>query len=568
MKKILSLLGLVLTIFLTACAPGNDIEEATLSVSDSKLSFSASGGTQNITITTNQTRWVASSPQEFDWVTLEQEGTQLLVKVSPNVLGRVRQSTVLVNAGGATEKIVLTQAAGDELLNVSNPDVQIAAAGGTAVVDVANNVGSATIEGAEEAADWLTVSYDAAIGKLNLVAVPNPSALYREVQLFVKSGAKTEAVIVRQLGEQKFHVPLTKVRKSYEIPQRETQRGSTLVNWSPINPTDQNDVTEEYAFFTTSSYMPTMEYSVNPSKSSYVQCEYQSQQTTVFESDEFVGFMAQNGYVREAGGTSELTYYRNSVDQILASVAISYIDFKTTLIFTPYKAQSEPMSTFERLEFPGLQHLNVKTTKWTDIKVWEESQGYELRQTLYSREFEDQPYSVLFFNENKSPLLGRMYRIITSEDRRGNTDPAEIGFTPEIAFIYNDVSLALWQDPEEGKWYPTEEFARLLSREGFKFGREDPNGVRYYYSDEKGIVLSAVAYANKNFYNKMMLILEVYGLVPGSFAATSYQAVFNANGNAAKLAAINQQRDQLFNQIVAARKANQAALSRLVMPAR
>ena len=66
----------------------------TLVLSESSVSFDKGVGERTISVTTNQNSWIASSPQEGDWLSLVQDGNVLKVKVAENKMGTERITQV------------------------------------------------------------------------------------------------------------------------------------------------------------------------------------------------------------------------------------------------------------------------------------------------------------------------------------------------------------------------------------------------------------------------------------------------------------------------------------------
>lgn len=59
---------------LLSCAKEDEFELPTLVLSENTVTFDRGVGERNISITTNQSNWVASSPQEGEWLSLVQDG--------------------------------------------------------------------------------------------------------------------------------------------------------------------------------------------------------------------------------------------------------------------------------------------------------------------------------------------------------------------------------------------------------------------------------------------------------------------------------------------------------------
>jgi hypothetical protein len=81
-----------------------------LAVSPDSLSFASAAGSQAVTVTTNQSYWMAAD--DATWITLTQAGTSLTVRVTANTTAAARTGTVTVLSGAATPvTVVVTQEA-------------------------------------------------------------------------------------------------------------------------------------------------------------------------------------------------------------------------------------------------------------------------------------------------------------------------------------------------------------------------------------------------------------------------------------------------------------------------
>ena len=153
MKYAIGLLALLL--FIPACKQNNDIEEPTLELSTSSLTFAKNASEQTVSVQTNKDSWNAFSSQE-GWVTLTQVGTSLQVKVKANDLGVERTASVIVNAGGLQRRIAVKQSAADVIIDLDKEAVTLPVAGGTEKIGFYSNTEQVKVELAS-AVDWLTL---------------------------------------------------------------------------------------------------------------------------------------------------------------------------------------------------------------------------------------------------------------------------------------------------------------------------------------------------------------------------------------------------------------------------
>ena len=124
----LFLSGILLCLF--SCAKEDEFELPTLVLSENNVTFSKGADERGISVTTNQSNWIASSPQEGDWLSLMQEGNILKVKVTENKMGVERTSHIVVNANGATGKVEVRQSAADVVFDVMPTAIYLPQMGG------------------------------------------------------------------------------------------------------------------------------------------------------------------------------------------------------------------------------------------------------------------------------------------------------------------------------------------------------------------------------------------------------------------------------------------------------
>ena len=92
-KSLFSILMLLSVLFVASCSSDDDdFVEATLEVSTAQVTLSNSSMDQTVAITTNQTKWIATSPAEGDWLMLEQQGNNLVVRAMDDMLVEERGS--------------------------------------------------------------------------------------------------------------------------------------------------------------------------------------------------------------------------------------------------------------------------------------------------------------------------------------------------------------------------------------------------------------------------------------------------------------------------------------------
>lgn len=96
-------------VMLAACSKKDDA--TSLSVSPGELSFAATGGSSNVSITTSAASWAASDTSY--WCSTSTSGNTLSVTIQPNISTQQRTTIVAVVAGGLSKTIKITQAAAE-----------------------------------------------------------------------------------------------------------------------------------------------------------------------------------------------------------------------------------------------------------------------------------------------------------------------------------------------------------------------------------------------------------------------------------------------------------------------
>ena len=100
MKKKLSLLFLLSLLLVTSCTLGDDLEEATLSLSEEgELVFSPDAQEKSISVSTNRPQWTVVS--NCDWVEVKKSGNEMTLLVSANTSDAPRKGALMVTSGNA-----------------------------------------------------------------------------------------------------------------------------------------------------------------------------------------------------------------------------------------------------------------------------------------------------------------------------------------------------------------------------------------------------------------------------------------------------------------------------------
>jgi len=239
--------GILLCLF--SCAKEDEFEMPTLVLSENSIAFDKGVSERNISVTTNQNSWIASSPQEGDWLSLVQDGNVLKVKVTENKIGTERTSYVLVNANGASGKIAVTQSAADVTLDVVPNAIYLPQTGGEKTIDITTNSSVYDVTTSEEVS-WLKIVKSEE--EIKLIAERNDTYQKREVKLYAKSGSVIREIVVSQSGIQRYLLPIHPgvPQDEHKIMDFELGRGSYLREYQAAMPA--YGLEETYTFITAS----------------------------------------------------------------------------------------------------------------------------------------------------------------------------------------------------------------------------------------------------------------------------------------------------------------------------
>lgn len=214
MKKILFLLAGLLYLFVSCSDEGSDNpgeptpeEKASITLNSTGLTFSAQGGEQSITFTTNMdwTLSVASTTSGATWCTASttsgsKGNASVKFTATENADYNDRSVSVTIKAGTASKTFTVTQKGADALL-VTSATFNVEQAGGTIEVEVKANI-NYQLEVAETTKSWITESNTRALTtkKHRFTIAPSEELEKREGEIYIKSGDKQETVKVYQAG--------------------------------------------------------------------------------------------------------------------------------------------------------------------------------------------------------------------------------------------------------------------------------------------------------------------------------------------------------------------------------
>lgn len=494
-KTIIPLFICGIVLCLCSCAKEDEFEMPTLVLSESSVSFDKGVGERTISVTTNQNSWIASSPQEGDWLSLVQDGNVLKVKVAENKMGTERISHVIVNANGATGKIEVRQSAADVTLDVVPTAIYLPQSGGEKVVDVTTNTSAYDVVLSEDVT-WLKIIKGDE--EIKLVAERNDSYLNREVKLYAKSGNQTREIVVSQSGIQRFVLPINPglPQDVHKIMEYELERGSYLREYQSAMPA--YSLEEMYTFITPSPIFTLMQYSsadgITPSQ--IITVGDGATAVEAVKDKAFAKFLADNGYVR-SNSSSDREYVN---DKELLALKV-YISEKVgnqgvNLTFTPVMKQVGDYKTFDRLPYYPLELLQDDNVKLAQVEKYEQDAGSKEEERSFNEnkntEVSQLQYT-LKANSDASAPYSRIHIFYTTG--KDGKSPAKLGSVQIGALLFKDTSLGLWK--YGNKWVVTNEFKKKLGDEGFSYLRSAGN-THYFVRERDHLLIAVLSVVDNN----------------------------------------------------------------------
>lgn len=487
-KTVFSLILSSILLCLSSCAKEDEFELPTLVLSENHITFDKGVAERNISVTTNQGSWVASSPEEGEWLSLVQDGNILKVKVGENKMGMERTSYVLVNANGATGKVEVKQSAADVTLDVLPTEIYLPQRGGEKTVDVTTNSAVYEVTPSEEV-DWLKIVKSAE--EIKLVAERNDSYQKREVKLYAKSGSVTREIVVSQSGIQRYILPINPgaSQDAHKIMEYELGRGSYLREYQTAMPA--YGLEETYTFITPSPIFTLMQYcssdGITPSK--IVTIGDGIKAVVAVKDKAFEKFLADNGYVRSNSESNK--EYRNEKELLSLKV---YISEKTNnegvnLTFTPIIKQVGEYKTFDKIPFYPLELLQDDNVKLAQVEQYEKNAGSKEEERTMNEHKNTEVSQLQYTLKEKadaSAAYGRIHIFYTT-DKDGKA-PAKLGSVQIGALLFKDTNLGVWKYGNQ--WVVTNEMQKKLGEEGFSFLRS--SGNTHFFVRERDHLLIAV----------------------------------------------------------------------------
>ena len=485
--------GILLCLF--SCAKEDEFEMPTLVLSENSITFDKGVSERNISVTTNQASWIASSPQEGDWLSLVQDGNVLKVKATENKMGSERTSYVLVNANGASGKIAVTQSAADVTLDVAPDAIYLPQTGGEKTVDITTNSSVYDVTTSEEVS-WLKIVKGEE--EIKLIAERNDTYQKREVKLYAKSGSVIREIVVSQSGIQRYILPIYPgvPQDEHKIMDFELGRGSFLREYQAAMPA--YGLEETYTFITPSPIFTLIQYcssdGVTPSQ--IISIGDGRKAVDAVKDKAFDKFLTDNGYVRSNSQSDR--EYTNDKELLSLKVYISEKENNegVNLTFTPIMKQIGEYKTFSKLPYYPLTLLQKDNVKLAQVEDYEQKAG-STEEERSTNEYKTSEISQIQYklkaSTDPTAAYGRIHIFYTT-DKNGDA-PDNLGSVQIGALLFKETSLGVWK--YGNKWVATKEIKKLLGEEGFSFLRTSGNN-HFFVRESDHLVIDITCVLDNN----------------------------------------------------------------------
>ena len=485
--------GILLCLF--SCAKEDEFEMPTLVLSENSIAFDKGVSERNISVTTNQNSWIASSPQEGDWLSLVQDGNVLKVKATENKMGSERTSYVLVNANGASGKIAVTQSAADVTLDVAPDAIYLPQTGGEKTVDITTNSSVYDVTTSEEVS-WLKIVKGEE--EIKLIAERNDTYQKREVKLYAKSGSVIREIVVSQSGIQRYILPIYPgvPQDEHKIMDFELGRGSFLREYQTAMPA--YGLEETYTFITPSPIFTLIQYcssdGVTPSQ--IISIGDGRKAVDAVKDKAFDKFLTDNGYVRSNSQSDR--EYTNDKELLSLKVYISEKENNegVNLTFTPIMKQIGEYKTFSKLPYYPLTLLQKDNVKLAQVEDYEQKAG-STEEERSTNEYKTSEISQIQYklkaSTDPTAAYGRIHIFYTT-DKNGDA-PDNLGSVQIGALLFKETSLGVWK--YGNKWVATKEIKKLLGEEGFSFLRTSGNN-HFFVRESDHLVIDITCVLDNN----------------------------------------------------------------------
>lgn len=447
-KTLSWLLGVMLVA--TACTPENDIEEATLSLSETGPIVLENGTlTHNFTVTTNQRNVTAYAKDS--WLDVNVSGNAVSITAEVNTSPEERRTNVIVLASGAISQVQVVQPASELSLALHPDAMTVNQWEGKYTFDVECNSPYWDVSTDQE---WVRA-----------IARPHKKEVAFEVdEITTRESRKAKIKVAAEGGKVIKEFELTQQGIMYWIlPYLDFKRGTrnAIFNFEKERRSEiSSSNVKTYDFRSRSAAFTDIWYFVAPNG---IMSKVQMNATSDAVIDqnnglaELLAFLKENGFTEDQGKNRVF----NPTLKVIAEVKKT---FKWHILFTYVPDQTKEYPTFTELPYGFIQWGATPE----QIMEYESNKGGEFRENESIEDKKNGINMYVFKFPNEKVLYRRQY--FTGKDM--NNERKLIG----VQYHYLDFELAYWS--YNGERYLTNEFRALLSKEGFEFHSFEPTKKR------------------------------------------------------------------------------------------
>lgn len=502
MKTVYRLLFLALSaLLITSCIMEDDVEEATLTLSEMSYKFPKATSEKSIEVSTNQAKWVAVP--NVEWLEVNQMGNTLVIRALENISTEPRKGRIVVIAGGITQVFEAEQSEADVEIVMLPDKLEVDSRGGKYGFEVESNT---TDWLASSDVEWVKVEARQEKGLVAIVVDENKDRAKREAKITIKGGKETKEFTLIQDGILYYIMPYQKIDASIdEIIEFEYARGSKL---SKIP--DGYINTDVWEFTTLSPVFPWVRYIIRSSYLAKDDKKYvyavllPSDDNVIINTDEkkirpeMIEFMKGCGFPKER---FDNMFYNEEKEQLFS---IEVDDDGYFLRLQPFPKQPKKQDTFREMPYPC---IDFAVAKEADVFEYEKLNGGTFLMNIVDEWEEDLRKNCHF--SALAPWSNRSYWF-------GLKEPHAL---EESVQTFGNLSLGVYShtwDDYDYKYYLTEEFVSLLKSEGYKLLTAIWFKELYaYYNLEKNLLLQIKTIQRNEFNDgERVFFINVSQIVP------------------------------------------------------
>lgn len=473
---------------LPSCKAQTELEETSLTVSTTTLSFASTASEQSISVQTSAESWSYLSPQEFTWFTLEQSGAQLKVKVKANTEARERTGVIAISSGGQQRRVLVKQAAAEATLTAELKRIELPQEGGTRTILLTSN-GEAIKAELATASNWLSI-LEVSPTKLVLQANPNSEQAARSAKINLSLGKSLRELEVVQQGTLSYYLPLEIYPAPlHQILNYERARGSVLASVA----TDQQQGRTVYHFLSTNPQIASIDYSFQTKhQHSYYTATITSQHPELYKGNAaFASYLSAQGFTKQGEKKQDnILIEVYSKDKSSYVLQVVYTPTAVTLTFQYLSTQRQSYATFKTLPMQlqltrlGNRKMNILGTARSEIATYEGG----LQSTL-DKNLGVATYDRYYVKQSIDGEFVRGYFFYAAGGDIPAGDP-HIDHITAVQGLYEEKSLGFYLD-DFGEYHLTQEFTKLLSDAGYQYQYRLKGGQQFFYNSSKKTALFA-----------------------------------------------------------------------------